>query len=938
MSLSGTAFTGNSRIAEFERLENWDKFTLFEVEPGRKLQKETWTQHGTYTNVWYLDLLNEGEIVKVEEDGKEYAEKFSISDCNGSASSFYFDEFNKRLYVHTSGGDNPAALSGPDPKYNIVAYWWVFISNRNKVITPKVDVLINGNFDHWHKRQQVLIDERSLSPTEDNLRNANFKYLTSQSFKVTRDSTVDNVCVWIKKINSPTGNMWCEIHSSQVGTSAVKNASANVVGQATDNIVINNLPSGVDMWLRFEFNGTQPALTANTTYYLVLYVDYSPDGTNYINVARTVGNYYSGGSRWYISAVMVWTEYPAYDLYCCINAVNDNWEAPGWTRYESGTSTVSRETTEIVDRSAYSLKLDIDASNNDAEIFRDDIVLKPGRPASIEFIHKESASGKTLKIKLRDSGANVGLDENGEWVASSNYISISNATDWNKITLNFVAHPSYSSYRLIVKNDSMASAQAYIENVKVLRWYREVQCKPWLPEGALPTVSQSVGFVYTPDEQISYGTVKINNAEGYFWDRRYLNGYLWHGKKACLKLGLYTDSYEDLIPFFTGVTRSPVWGEIVTIDIEDERSLFSRIPTTRFDSSYYPNCEDSFKNTLIPVALGEVEDVKLPQCDTTNKKFKVSETYFGDGVNRSIWEVYNLKKNDTALTEWTDYIVDHYSGEIIYKGAWSSGDELTVGEIDGIDVDEWGDNNDRYKPASWLYFLYVTLNGVSPHDLYMPSFKDLYANRQQLLGEWLYQETGSIDFLINLVKSSVFQTVPRLDGRLEYHVYKSDVPSDAPHYRVRDFRKTPPYKEDTDQCFKTVTIYGGYQFNSGYFEDISEKDIPATEWNHRIKENLELKTYLQATFQCDTLAINYSSMVKNPPEIIEDVGLPISALLLNPCEKFYLTYSLVNDDDIETTIYTDQVFRVLQINKDLNMGEVSVVALKDDTEYFWVIS
>ena len=190
----------------------------------------------------------------------------------------------------------------------------------------------------------------------------------------------------------------------------------------------------------------------------------------------------------------------------------------------------------------------------------------------------------------------------------------------------------------------------------------------------------------------------------------------------------------------------------------------------------------------------------------------------------------------------------------------------------------------------------------------------------------------------NLVKSSVFQTVPRLDGKIEFHVYKSEVPSDAPHYRVRDFRKTPPYKEDTDQCFRTVAIYGGYQFNSGYYEDISEKDNPATEWNHGIKERLDLKTYLQATFQCDNLSINYSAMVKNPPEIIEDVELPASALLLNPCEKFYLTYSLVDDNGNERTIYTDQVFRMLKPDKDLNTGSTRVLALKDDTEYFWTVT
>jgi len=87
---------------------------LIEIEKGHRIDLDTWAQDVTYTNCWWISHTNikanierEGEPSRVEENGAEYTERASLADCNTNASSWWWDATNKRLYVHTSGSNNP---------------------------------------------------------------------------------------------------------------------------------------------------------------------------------------------------------------------------------------------------------------------------------------------------------------------------------------------------------------------------------------------------------------------------------------------------------------------------------------------------------------------------------------------------------------------------------------------------------------------------------------------------------------------------------------------------------------------------------------------------------------------------------------------------------------------------------------------------------------
>ena len=959
-------------IAEFVLQPDLEKLVIEEISPARKLQEETWDWVGDPNlNTWHISLTNDGEVYKVELDGSALTEKFSVVDCNATASTFYYDDLEKELYIHTTDSDDPETRDGDDPKYNIVAFFWEYFSNRSKQLEPYENILkeANGNLEFWTSATDV--DE--------------------------------------------------------------------------------------------------------------------------------------------------------------------------WTESIAGTSTVTKETTETYDSQSYaSCKFTGDAANNLCQIGRSDIYLKPGRKARIRLKHKESTAAKTIGIQLYDSGTNVYLNSSGEWQAAGVVVAISNSTDWVEWEIDFVAHKDYSQYTLLVKRSDLTSASSYIDNVEVWRYRRTVDCKPYLPRNAIPSVNQGVGNYYQPDERLSFGATKINNVDGWFYSRRLEEGYLWHGKDIRLRVGHKDEDYEDLALFFTGVTRKPMWGNIIEIGVKDERVLLKKIPCEYFDEDTYPAIEDEWKGKRIPYLLGPTEDIKPPQIDIEQQIFKISQAvfdrevsytyYLNDGcsslvgwtqdhtgtgqveektydgkstfyfsipidgapaparariyqdvgtlpdsyiieirmyhrsnlgtvaaskyievecwngsikfharidinsidiydgaawqstavtTSEGVWYTYkfdidgsvggsetvdvyrngavivagegcsdadaandgkiqitqhgdeiNIRRDytdyirlytetvidagttigiqaidnvyqttgagvKTTLTLGADYTVDLNNGEFTVSAAIAEGDIITCDAL-GLKCD-FEDSTYAYLPADFLYFLYVTLNGISKYRLDMASLFDLKTNRLLLCGKWLCAETASTDFLIEMKKTAIFQTYVRLDGTIVFHRYSSDVASDAPHYYNEDYVVKPTEEEDTSQCFKEVAVRSCYKPNTAYYEYEETGSTDETEWNHKEKECLTIDSILQTQFQARTLRDNILSMAKIPPSVI-NLTLRSSALLLNPTDKIYLNYSEKDSNENDVTVYDEEVVRILSLNKDLNTGHVQVTAMKDVADFYWVIT
>jgi len=185
-----------------------------------------------------------------------------------------------------------AAYAGLEAPASPPTVGTVAVSGTTKILENPT-----GNLDH---------------PTE--LRAVAGNTILAMSFKPTADVELSKVVLRLRKVGSPTGNLWAEIHSTQGGTSGTKNTSTGIVGQATDDKDVSTLTTAfVDTSL--TFNGTKPSLTANETYYIVIYGSFTVSTTNFVEVGTDLSSpSYEDGQYWEIDGSLNWTGRSGFDI------------------------------------------------------------------------------------------------------------------------------------------------------------------------------------------------------------------------------------------------------------------------------------------------------------------------------------------------------------------------------------------------------------------------------------------------------------------------------------------------------------------------------------------------------------------------------------------------------------------------------------------------
>jgi hypothetical protein len=128
-----------------------------------------------------------------------------------------------------------------------------------------------------------------------------------------------------------------------------------------------------------------------------------------------------------------------------------------WTEGILGTSTVTQDAADF-HGGANSARLDIDASNSTAYI-RQNITMTAGGQYTVSAWYKTEA-GKNALLNINNQGLDVGLNSSGTWAAVWVGIQLAASTSWKEYTLPFVAHASYSTYMIDLRNDTGASSSA----------------------------------------------------------------------------------------------------------------------------------------------------------------------------------------------------------------------------------------------------------------------------------------------------------------------------------------------------------------------------------------------------------------------------------------------------------------------------------------------
>lgn len=99
-----------------------------------------WTKTGGYTNVYELDidtlphLSHLPQFTCVCENGVNYTSRASVADVDSNASSYYYDQSAAKMYIHTSGSDDPDGKTSGKYDYTILSHFDLYFSSGRGVV------------------------------------------------------------------------------------------------------------------------------------------------------------------------------------------------------------------------------------------------------------------------------------------------------------------------------------------------------------------------------------------------------------------------------------------------------------------------------------------------------------------------------------------------------------------------------------------------------------------------------------------------------------------------------------------------------------------------------------------------------------------------------------------------------------------------------------
>ena len=315
--------------------------------------------------------------------------------------------------------------------------------------------------------------------------------ILAMSFKPTADIVLTKVVLSLRKIGSPTGNLWAEIHSAQGGTSGTKNASTNIVGQASDDLDVSTLTTAYAS-KDLAFSGTAPSLTAGQTYYIVVYGSFAVSTTNYVEAGVDFSSStYGDGQYWSIDGSLVWTGLAAFDMVFEVWAEGGaSGEKVAYGAVSTGTSTDVRKASTVT-LAAQKFQLPAGAEISTVQLALRKYCIWPGSlcPSGTFWAEIHSATAGTSTTK------NASTNIVGQASDSINLTDLEQTDDWVEFTFSGTK-PNLSGltdYYIVLY------ATNTIDGFRYLRWTKQT----YSAAGAY-TINGSMTWATVPGSTHSY--------------------------------------------------------------------------------------------------------------------------------------------------------------------------------------------------------------------------------------------------------------------------------------------------------------------------------------------------------------------------------------------------------------------------------------------------
>lgn len=470
---------------------------------------------------------------------------------------------------------------------------------------------------------------------------------------------------------------------------------------------------------------------------------------------------------------------------------------------------------------------------------------------------------------------------------------------------------------------------------------------------SVPTLSRSAGALLDPRIVLPAMTITLHNTRRHDEPRiqDYLDAYTWANKPVALYLG-QGETFADYDLIWEGVVQFPGGiyydEEVATITVVDARAADARtLPTRIYTKTLYPNMEDQYVNTPIPLVYGDwtsgagngakVPCVQIDSSVGTGGKFKVAD--------HALKQIATVYKNGSSVS----FTGNASLGEFTLNVTYTPGTDVITAHVQGATSDGTTGGTLLQTAPDVLDDLLTTWLAVPTGRIDSAAFTawagslttDDYVRRV------INTETDSNQLIAELLREGWADL--SIEAGKYFPRYRAVIPSGTlPSYREPDLvgRSGSSIKEfsverdpDLIYCNEVASLYGydpvAAVFTSRYDTENTGEITTVGSRKRRTMEFYWLYKALGVSNRSDKELYTFSVQ----PEVVNiTVGPP--ALIEGPADQFRLIYNKYPDADGGTPFQ----IRDIAINPDAmtarirawNMGLLSGATWTEDGSVTWL--
>lgn len=383
---------------------------------------------------------------------------------------------------------------------------------------------------------------------------------------------------------------------------------------------------------------------------------------------------------------------------------------------------------------------------------------------------------------------------------------------------------------------------------------------------SIPDVTQEIKPLFAGSFSIGSGTIKLINPKidgEHYFDKRYKR-YIWRNRKIIILLGDLDESYSNFSTIFTALMNKVVCDDSnFKIFLRDMRKDMNKeFVLNTYEVADFPDLEEDFEGEPIFRLWGQRTKVVPIPIDWTNKKFK-----FNDGRSNQVAE---LRVNDTALTEDSDYYVDLQRSIITFDEAYD------ILEEDIIEIYLWGYEDsagDLIDDGAEIFInLMIDHFGLSLSDLNLDS---IYETKK------LNEDPISLPVAKNTAFEDIFRTLEHTlraylgvdpSNKTYLKSFEEVAPSDSIFIRNHQISKYSEQK-DHKSLYKTINVKYNEDLQTQEWDEKSASDSDI-ERKFKVDNKIDVNTFFKSPAYAQDLAFEILELVNKP-----DINLTIPGLV-----------------------------------------------------------